>query len=101
MAELPKPEELAKALTTFPPKLSVLFKPLTMPEDVIESTIKSAGIELPPGPSKMLMSFIEGIESSLPTTAPFTLPGFPTPTPTPTEFKETPKEEKPRVFKEF
>jgi hypothetical protein len=78
--ELPKPEEVISALMAFPPKLSVLFKPLTIPEDFAESTAKSAGVELPPGPTKMLVSLMSSFEGAMPATLP-TLPGLPTPTP--------------------
>jgi hypothetical protein len=75
MAELPKPEELASALASFPPKLSVLVKPLTVPEDLFESTIRSAaGVELPAGPHKMLVELMQSFEVSLPTVT--RLPGL-------------------------
>jgi hypothetical protein len=75
---IPKPEELASALMAFPPKLSVLFKPLTIPEDFVESTAKSAGIELPPGPHKMLITLMSSLEGAMPAALP-QLPGLPTP----------------------
>jgi hypothetical protein len=72
--ELPKPEEVVAALMSFPPKLSVLVKPLTVPEDLFESTAKSAGVELPPGPHKMLVSLMSSFEEMTPTALP--LPGL-------------------------
>jgi hypothetical protein len=83
--ELPKPEELASALMAFPPKLSVLFKPLTIPEDFAESTAKSAGIELPPGPHKTLITLMSSLEGAMPAALPTALPqlpGLPAPAPT-------------------
>jgi hypothetical protein len=75
MAELPKPEELASALASFPPKLSVLVRPLTVPEDIFESTVRSAtGVELPAGPHKVLVELMQSFEASLPT--PTRLPGL-------------------------
>jgi len=64
--QLPKPEEVAGALAAFPPKLSVLAKPLATPEDLFESTVKATGVELPPGPAKMLVGFMESLEAGAP-----------------------------------
>jgi len=75
--ELPKPEELTAALTAFPPKLSILVKPLSLPEEIFESSIKTTGVEIPPGPTKMLVSFMESFEAGA------VLPGLPAPTGTP------------------
>jgi hypothetical protein len=83
---IPKPEELASALMAFPPKLSVLVKPLTVPEDLFESTVKSAGIEVPPGPHKMLITLMSSLEGSMPAALPTALPplpGLPTPSAAP------------------
>jgi hypothetical protein len=71
MAELPKPEEVVAALASFPPKLSVLVKALTVPEDLFESTVRSAtGVEVPAGPHKVLAELMRSFETSLPATAP-------------------------------
>lgn len=86
--ELPKPEELVAALMSFPPKLSVLVKPLAIPEDLFESTAKSAGVELPPGPHKMLISLMSSLEEMTPTVLPAP-PGLPAPAATPTQPAET------------
>ncbi|PCN50338.1 hypothetical protein B6U99_05030 [Candidatus Geothermarchaeota archaeon ex4572_27] len=92
--QLPKPEEVVSALASFPPKLSVLHKPLTVPEDMFEGAVREAtGIELPPGPNKMLLGVMESIEAGAPA-------------PRAEEFKEGPREEERppeagRVFKEF
>jgi len=75
--KIPKPEEVAGALASFPPKLSVLAKPLAFPEDVFEGLAKSAtGMELPPGPTKMLVSLMESFEAGAPAGLP-SLPGLP------------------------
>jgi hypothetical protein len=69
--ELPKPEELVAALASFPPKLSVLVKPFTIPEEMFENAVKSAtGVEPPPGPSKTVKMFMESFEVSMPAAAP-------------------------------
>jgi hypothetical protein len=81
--ELPKPEELVAALTSFPPKLSVLVKPLAVPEDLFESTAKSAGVELPPGPYKVLISMMLSFEEAMPATLPAALPQLPPGLPAP------------------
>lgn len=98
MPEMPKPEDLTKALAAFPPKLSILMKPLTLPEDLFETTVRQAmGFEMPPGPSKMLVTFMESFEEGAPS-----LPGLPG-TQGPETFSERPEEERrpSRVFKEF
>jgi len=82
--QLPKPEEVAGALASFPPKLSVLAKPLAFPEEFFENSVKTAtGVEIPPGPTKILVSFMESFEAgapalpALPTQAPATTPTVP------------------------
>jgi len=80
---LPKPEEVISALVAFPPKFSVLVKPMTIPEDLFENTIKSAtGVEVPPGPNKMLASLMAGFEGATPS-AVLPIPGIPAPAPSP------------------
>jgi len=77
--EIPKPEEFVGALASFPPKLSVLAKPFTIPEDFFEGLAKSAtGMELPPGPTKMLKTLMESFEAGAPAGLP-SLPGLPSP----------------------
>jgi hypothetical protein len=67
MAEqLPRPEEVAGALATFPPKLSVLQRFVAFPEFTFESQVKSVtGVELPPGPNRVLLQFMESFEASM------------------------------------
>lgn len=67
MAEqLPRPEDVAGALATFPPKLSVLQRFATFPELTFESQVKSVtGVELPPGPNRVLLQFMESFEASM------------------------------------
>jgi hypothetical protein len=67
MAEqLPRPEEVAGALASFPPKLSVLQRFAAFPEFVFESQVKSVtGTELPPGPNRVLLQFMESFEASM------------------------------------
>ena len=77
LPQLPKPEEVMGALASFPPKLSVLMKPLAAPEEIFESTIRTAGVEIPPGPVKLLTSFMESFEEA----APPSIPGLPSPAP--------------------
>ncbi|RLE64999.1 MAG: hypothetical protein DRJ38_04470 [Thermoprotei archaeon] len=73
--KIPRPDEVVSALTSIPPRLSVLVKPLTAPEDFFESTVRSAtGFEVPPGPVKLATQFMEAFESGA--------PGLPLPTPT-------------------
>jgi hypothetical protein len=77
--QLPRPEEVAGALATFPPKLSVLQKFTAFPEFMFESQVKSVtGAELPPGPNRMLLQFMESFETSMAgVTPPAGLPFFP------------------------
>jgi hypothetical protein len=82
--ELPKPEEVVAALMSFPPKLSVLVKPLAVPEDLFESAVRSAGVELPPGPNKLLISLMSSLEEAMPATLPTALPQLLPPAPAPT-----------------
>ncbi|RLE62836.1 MAG: hypothetical protein DRJ47_10110 [Thermoprotei archaeon] len=71
--QLPTPEEVVGALTRIPPKLSIFVKPFTIPEEMVESSIKTAtGVEIPPGPTKMLVSFMEAFEEA-------GIPGLPAP----------------------
>jgi len=45
------------------PKFSQFMKPLALPESQFEDLIKSTlGIEVPPGPSQMVSSLLEGFE---------------------------------------
>lgn len=77
--QLPKPEEITNALVSFPPKLSVLTKSLSLPEEMFESSIRSVtGVEPPPGPARMIASFMESFEAGAPALP--SLPGLPTPT---------------------
>jgi hypothetical protein len=93
MAEIPKPEEVVAALTTFPPRLSILVKPLALPEEMFETSVKNVtGVEVPPGPTKMTLSIMTSFEEVLPATLPkLTLP---IPTPSLPRAELTPKEEK-------
>ena len=84
--EFPKPDEIVGALTSFPPRLSILTKPFTAPEDFFEQQMKNVtGSEIPAGPVKMLLSLMSSFEVSIP--APTmripSLPGLPSPTPSP------------------
>jgi hypothetical protein len=66
-AVLPKPEQVVAALASFPPKLSVLQSIPAAPEALFESMVKSAtGVELPPGPNRMLQTFMAGVEAAVP-----------------------------------
>jgi len=89
--ELPKPEEIVGALTSFPPRLSVLTKPFVAPEDFFEKQMKNVtGAEIPAGPVKMLVSLMNSFEVSIPTPTMRmpSLPGLPSPTPSPTPTTE-------------
>lgn len=75
--QIPNPQEVVGALASFPPKLSVLAKPLTVPEDMFESMVRQAtGAEIPPGPAKVAVQFMESFESGAPA---LTLPSPPAP----------------------
>jgi hypothetical protein len=79
--QLPRPDEVAGALASFPPKLSVLQKFAAFPEFTFESQVKSVtGAEPPPGPNRMLLQFMESFEASMagatpPAGLPFPFPG--------------------------
>jgi len=81
--QLPRPEDVAGALATFPPKLSVLQRFATFPELTFESQVKSVtGVELPPGPNRVLLQFMESFEASMAgVTPPAGLQGLPFPVP--------------------
>jgi len=83
MAEqLPRPDEVAGALATFPPKLSVLQRFAAFPEFVFESQVKSVtGAELPPGPNRVLLQFMESFEASMAGVTPPAGAGLPFPFP--------------------
>jgi len=81
--ELPDVGEIMASLTAFPPKLSKAQTVFSFPEDMFESTVKSMGMEVPPGPNKMLISMMQSFEemlgggpsgSSLLASLPFPLP---------------------------
>jgi hypothetical protein len=81
--EMPDVGEIMASLTAFPPKLSKAQSVFSFPEDMFESTVKSMGMEVPPGPNKMLVSMMQSFEemfggessgSSLLTSIPFPLP---------------------------
>jgi hypothetical protein len=72
--QLPKPEDILSAVMSFPPKISAVQSLFSIPEEMFESTVKSmTKMEIPPGPNKMLVSFMKGFEASLPA-APAGLP---------------------------
>ena len=102
-----KPEKITEALAAFPPKLSALAEIFTAPEEMFEQQASAAGVPVPPGPAKMAVQFMQGIESMIPAT-PFGAPFGQTQTQEQTlsseeslgeaetlEIKETPK--RPRV----
>jgi hypothetical protein len=60
--EIPSPEKIVSALATFPPKLSEVQSLFNMPEDMFENMARSAGVEVPPGPNKMLVSMMSSFE---------------------------------------
>ena len=63
-------ENVFKALSTFPPKLSELLTPVEDIENKVESAVSSAtGISLPPGPVKVAKNIMSNIESSVSTAA--------------------------------
>lgn len=65
--EIPTPDEVIGALTAFPPKLSILAKPLALPEEMFENMIRTAtGIEVPPGPVKFTKTLMESFEAGAP-----------------------------------
>ena len=65
--QIPRPEEVVSALASIPPRLSVLARIPAVPEDVFESAVKSAtGVELPPGPNKVLAEMMERFEVQMP-----------------------------------
>jgi hypothetical protein len=81
--EIPDVGEIMASLTAFPPKLSAAQSVFSFPEEMFESTVKSMGMEVPPGPNKMLVSMMQSFEemfgggpggSSLLTSIPFPLP---------------------------
>jgi hypothetical protein len=81
--ELPDVGEIMASLTAFPPKLSKAQSVFSFPEDMFESTVKSMGVEVPPGPNKMIVSMMQSFEemlgggpsgSSLLASIPFPLP---------------------------
>jgi hypothetical protein len=66
-AELPKPEEVAAALTAFPPRLSVAQSVFSVPEDMFEKAVESmTKTSPPPGPNKVLVSLMKSFESAAP-----------------------------------
>jgi hypothetical protein len=60
--EMPSPEKIMAAFTSFPPKLSEVQSLFSMPEDMFENTARSAGLEVPPGPNKMITSMMSSFE---------------------------------------
>jgi hypothetical protein len=60
--EMPSPERIMAAFTSFPPKLSEVQSLFNMPEDMFESMARSAGLEVPPGPNKMIASMMSSFE---------------------------------------
>jgi hypothetical protein len=60
--EMPSPEKIMAAFTSFPPKLSEVQSLFNMPEDMFESMARSAGLEVPPGPNKMIASMMSSFE---------------------------------------
>jgi hypothetical protein len=81
--EIPDVGEIMASLTAFPPKLSKAQSLFSFPEEMFESTVKSMGMEVPPGPNKMIISMMQSFEemlggetsgSSLLTSIPFPLP---------------------------
>jgi len=68
-----KPEKITEALAAFPPKLSALAEIFTAPEEMFEQQASAAGVPVPPGPAKMAVQVMQGIESMIPAT-PFGTP---------------------------
>jgi hypothetical protein len=71
------------ALTSFPPKLSEVQSILNMPEDMFENTARGAGVEVPPGPNKMLVNMMSSFERMFGEASPMR---FPIPTQFPMPF---------------
>ena len=70
-----KPEKITEALAAFPPKLSALAEIFTAPEEMFEQQASAAGVPVPPGPAKMTVQFMQGIESMI-FAVPFGAPSF-------------------------
>jgi len=69
-----RPEKITEALASFPPKLSALTEILATPEEMFEQQASVAGVQVPPGPVKMAVQFMQGVESMIPTGVPFGAP---------------------------
>jgi len=65
-----KPEKITEALAAFPPKLSALAEIFTAPEEMFEQQASAAGVPVPPGPVKMAVQFMQGIEGVIPAGVP-------------------------------
>jgi len=65
--ELPKPEEVMAALVAIPPRLSALQTIPATPEIMFENMVKEqTGVEIPPGPNRLLVNIMKGIEAQIP-----------------------------------
>jgi len=74
-----RPEKIAEALTSFPPKLSAAAELLAEPERVFEEQASAMGIAVPPGPTRTITQMLQGIESMMPELP--SLPSLPSFTP--------------------
>lgn len=63
--QLPSPEKIASALSSFPPKISSIAEALVEPENFIESTLTSMGLPTPPGPMKTAAQMLQSVESMI------------------------------------